>query len=149
MLRVKDCMDISPETVTPSSSLREAIEIMLDANLEGLAVVGDKKKSLGLLTLGYLLRGFVPDHLRELPETMLEEIEEVNSHAFFGPTSRLFLVADFFKEDVKPLEPDIPLIIAACEIRRQMLPLLPVVKKTKLVGVLYQSQIMRGFLHES
>lgn len=149
MLKVADCMEARPRTVTPASTLREAIEVMLDEKLEGVAVVNDKNHFLGVLTLGYLLRGFVPDHLRELPETMLEEIEDVNAHAFFGPTSRLFLVADFFKEDVRPLAADTPLIVAACEIRSQMLPLLPVVSKKKLLGVLYQSQIMKGFLKKS
>jgi CBS domain-containing protein len=135
----------NPKTVTPSSSLREAVKVMLTERLDGLAVVNEDNRCLGVITLGYLLRGFMPDHLLELSEAMLDEVEEVSSHAFFGPTSILFLVADFFKEDVEPLSTEHPLMFAAIEMERQMLSLLPVVEKDKLVGVLHRNSIMQGF----
>jgi len=138
-------MDADPRTVTPGSTLKEAIQIMLVKHLDGLAVADERGKCLGVITLGYLLRGFMPDHLQQLPETMLNEVEQVTSHAFFGPTSRLFLVADFFKDDVEPLSSQTPLILAAIKMERQVLSLLPVVERGKLVGVLHRNQVMRGF----
>jgi CBS domain-containing protein len=149
MLRVRDCMIQNPKTVTPGASLREAIEVMLAEGLDGLAVVDERNHCLGVITLGYLLRGFMPDHLRELSEAMLDEVEEVSAHAFFGPTSILFLVADFFKEDVEPLSADLSLMFAGIEMERQMLSLLPVVENDKLVGVLYLNSIMQGFFNMS
>lgn len=149
MLRVKDCMDTDPRVVTPQASLREAISKMLAEDADGLAVVDDKNHCLGLITLGYLLRGFMPDHLTELSAAMQDEVEQVNITAFFGPTSFLFLVADFFKDDAVALNPDDSLMDAAASMERQMLPMLPVVKGSKLVGVLSRREIMQAFYSRS
>lgn len=149
MLRVKDCMDKDPRVITPQASLREAVELMLAERVDGLAVVDEGGCSLGLITLGYLLRGFMPAHLTQCRERMLEELEAVNIRAFFGPTSGLFLVADFFKEDVKPLSPEDSLMLAAAQMHRQELFMLPVVDKNKLVGVLFRRDVMQAFFEKS
>lgn len=149
MLRVEDCMERKPRTVTPGSTLHDAIKLMLDHHLDGLAVVDKQGHCLGLLTLGYLLRGFMPDHLREQPDTLLEELEDVNVLAFFGPTRGLFLVEDFYKHDVQPLAPDNSLLLAATEMRRQMLGLLPVVARGKLAGIIAHHNIMKAFFDKA
>lgn len=145
MLRVEDCMERKPQTLAPGSTLHDAIELMLSSRLEGLAVADEQGRLLGILTLCYLLRGFMPDHLGELSDASLGELEDVNVHAFFGATRGLFLVADFYKHDVEPLSPGDNLMFAATQMRRQMLGLLPVVSRGKLVGVIYQHNIMRAF----
>lgn len=145
MLLVKEYMQKNPRTVTPRSSLREAIGIMLTDQIEGLPVVDDKNHCLGIITLGYLLRGFIPDHLSELSKVMLQELESVNIQAFFGPSSILFLVADFFKEDAVSLAQNLSLMEAAQEMERQMLPMLPVVHRSKLVGAISRRDIMNAF----
>ncbi|MEA3310757.1 MAG: CBS domain-containing protein [candidate division WOR-3 bacterium] len=149
MLRVKDCMDKHPKVITPDASLREAIELMLAERVDGLAVVDEGGRSLGLITLGYLLRGFMPANLSHCPERMLEELEAVNIQAFFGPTSGLFLVADFFKEDVEPLSPEDSLMIAAAEMHRQELLMLPVVEENKLAGMVSRRDVMQAFFEKS
>lgn len=142
-------MDRNPAVVTPDSTIREAIEKMLSQKVEGLIVIDEKSRCLGLLTLGYLLRGFLPDHLNELPRAMQDEVESVNIKAFFGVTSNLFLVADFFKEDVVPLSGQDSLMHAATQMQHQRLSLLPVVTREKLAGVISQRHIMQGFFNRS
>lgn len=149
MLRVKDCMDKDPKVIMPQASLREAIELMLAERVDGLAVVDEDRHSLGLITLGYLLRGFMPANLSHCPERMLEELEAVNIQAFFGPTSGLFLVADFFKDDVKPVSPEDSLMLAAAEMHRQELFMLPVVDKNKLAGMISRRDVMQAFFDRS
>lgn len=147
MLRVKDCLQVKPPAVTPRSTLRETVELMIEHKLDGLAVVDETNHLLGVITLGYLLRGFMPEHLMELPESMQDEVEAVNVQAFFGPSSVLFLVDDFFKHDVEPLQPADSLMFAAAEMERQQLSFLPVVDKKKFVGVISRCCIMQGFFN--
>jgi CBS domain-containing protein len=122
---------------------------MLAEGIEGLPVVDEKNHCLGIITLGYLLRGFVPEYLPELSEVMIQEVESVNVQAFFGSTSILFLVADFFKEDVDFLSGEASLMTAAWEMERQMLPMLPVVARSRLIGVLSRRDIMNAFFLSS
>ncbi len=149
MLRVKDCMNKDPKVITPDVSLREAVELMLAERVEGLAVVDEGGCLLGLITLGYLLRGFMPANLSHCPERMLEELEAVNIQAFFGPTSGLFLVADFFKEDVEPLSPEDSLMHVAAEMHRQELFMLPVVEENELAGMISRRDVMQAFFEKS
>jgi len=149
MLRVADCMDKKPKTIYPQTTLREAVGIMLKDGLSGLTVVDAKKKIIGVLTLGYLLRGFTPDHLDQLSDGMLSELEAVNIQAFFGATSALFLTADFYKQDIHPLTPELPLLNAAAEMERQMLEFLPVGKNGKLAGVLSRHHLMQAFFSKA
>lgn len=142
-------MQTKPQTISPETTLRDAVAIMLEKDLPGLTVIDEKKQILGVLTLGYLLRGFTPDHVNQLSEAMIAELEQVNIQAFFGPTSPLFLTADFFKQDVVSLSPDDSLIYAASEIERQMLEFLPVVKKDKLVGILSRFDLMKAFFSKA
>jgi len=142
-------MQRNPRTVTPAATLRDAVEIMLSERLAGLPVVGEDERLLGALTLGYIMRGFTPEHLGDLPEAMREELEEVDVQAFFGPTSSLFLVADFFKQDVVALSPDEGLLSAASRIERQQLGFLPVTEKGRLVGVVSQQDLMQAFFKRS
>ncbi len=142
-------MNRNLKTVTPQTSLREAIQIMLDEDLDGLPVADEKNHSLGIITLGYLLRGFMPDHLQELPEITQNEVEAVNIQAFFGPTSFLFMVADFFKNDVEPVTIDTSLMSAAASMEAQQLHMLPVVKGNKLIAVLTRHDIMQAFFSKS
>lgn len=141
-------MQKRPKTISPETTLRDAVGIMLSDGLAGLTVVNDKRQILGVLTLGYLLRGFTLDHLDQLSDSMVAEVEEVNVQAFFGPTSPLFLTADFFKQDVVPLSPDDSLIFAASEIERQMLEFLPVARKGKLAGVVSRYDLMKAFFNK-
>jgi predicted transcriptional regulator len=138
-------MDPNPRVVSPGDTLKEAVEKILENDLEGLVVVNDSNSPLGVITLAYLLRGFVPEHLSQLPDALLDELEEVNSRAFFGPTNVLFLVADFFKAEVNSLSPDDPLALAVVEMEHERLGFLPVIEKSRLVGVISRRDIMRVF----
>lgn len=149
MLYVQDCMETQPASVKPSASLKQAVDLMISRRVQGLAVVDEENDFLGLLTLGYLLRGFMPEHLTQLSDSYQEEVEEVSIKAFFGSTSGLFLVTDFFTEEVEPLSPGDSLLKAAMEMHRQGYTVLPVVIKGKLAGVLTQSNIMQALFNRS
>ena len=56
-------MDPKPRIVSPRDTLKDAVELMLENDLEGLVVVSEANSPLGVITLSYLLRGFVPEHL--------------------------------------------------------------------------------------
>lgn len=138
-------MDPNPGVVSPKDTLKEAVEKILESNLEGIVVVNDSNSPLGVITLPYLLRGFVPEHLSQLPDALLGELEEVNARAFFGPSSVLFLVADFFRAEVNSVSPDDSLAQAVVEMEHEHLDFLPVIEKSKLVGVISRRDIMRVF----
>ena len=142
-------MQKGPRTISSETTLREAVRLMLSGKLQGLTVVDSKGKIQGILSLCYLLRGFTPDHVNQLSEGILSELEEVNCQAFFGSTSRLFITADFFKQDVRPLSPDDSLIFAASEMERQMLEFLPVSENGILVGTVSRHDLMKAFFDKS
>ncbi|NLI98730.1 CBS domain-containing protein [bacterium] len=145
MIRVRECMDPNPSSILPRDTLKQAVEIMLSKEHDGIVVVDENMRPLGVITLAYLLRGFVPEHVERLSEALIGELEEVNARAFFGATSGLFLVADFFRTEINAVALDDSLPLAAAEMERQRLDFLPVVDKSRLAGVIRRRDIMRVF----
>lgn len=121
-MKVKDLMISNPITISPRSSISDAIETMKKNSIRHLPVV----------TRGNILKGFVTlSHLRQgLMPSMLEDVT----------------FSDLIIKNPVTVDPDDDIDIAAQLIYKYKIGGMPVVNKGKLVGIITESDILRAFI---
>ncbi len=107
-------------TVTPSTSLDRARELMREHRIRHLPVVDDDKRLVGLVTQSDVLAA--EDSILKDRETQLEVAR--------------FPVEDMMVTDVDTVPPTAPLRQAALFLERHKIGCLPVVDQGKLVGII-------------
>ncbi|HEX3035364.1 MAG TPA: CBS domain-containing protein [Thermodesulfobacteriota bacterium] len=117
-MRARDIMKTDVITVSPSSSVTEAADMMRDEGIGALVVVDDMKRPVGIVTDRDIVVSTIAEHRN--PEEML--VEELMSKK---PVNRKLITVN---EDADVFE--ILRILSKNSIRR-----VPVIKGGKLVGI--------------
>ena len=121
-MKVKDLMISDPITISPRSSISNAIEVMKQNSIRHLPVV----------TKGNMLKGFVTqsDLRQGLMPSMLEGVT----------------FSDLIIKNPITVRPEDDIEVAAQLIYRHKIGGMPVVDKGKLVGIITESDILRAFI---
>jgi acetoin utilization protein AcuB len=125
------CMTRSVETVTPETTLTEAVHRMNARNIRRLVVVKNRA-ILGMVCKQDIVRAFPPD----LNPFSVAGIDALPS---------LGTVADVLQSPVITIEADQPIEAAARRMTEHHIGGLPVVQGDKLVGIITESDIFRVF----
>ena len=112
----------NPITITESSSISEAIELMKVNSIRHLPVVSKGKKLQGFVTLADLKQGLIP--------SMLGDVS----------------LSDLIVRNPIKVDPDDDIEIAAQLIYKHKISGMPVVKNDKLVGIITETDILRAFI---
>ena len=125
------CMTRSVETVTPETTLTEAVHRMNARNIRRLVVV-KSRAILGVVCKQDIVRAFPPD----LNPFSVAGIDALPS---------LGTAADVLQSPVITIEADQPIEAAARRMTEHHIGGLPVVQGDKLVGIITESDIFRVF----
>lgn len=134
-LLVRDLMTSEVETVQPSSTLAELLDLLQERNIRHVPVVDDEGELVGLVTQRDLLRRSLAAR-GDLPLTVREEVV---SHR---------TVDEFMTAGVMTVDPDAPLGEAAELILDNKLGCLPVVEGPHLVGIITESDFVAYVLED-
>lgn len=129
---VKDRMTVPLVTITPETTVPDALSLMETKGIRRLPVV-DKDRLVGIVTLLDLVRA------SPSPATSLS-IWELNYLLARLP------VKDVMAKKVVTISPETPIDEAAKLMREQRLGGLPVVSEGKLVGIITETDIFTAFL---
>jgi len=121
-MKVKDLMIPNPITITATSSISKAIQLMKINSIRHLPVVTKGKVLKGFLTLADLKQGLMP--------SMLEEVT----------------FSDLIIKDPVTVNPEDDIEIAAQLIYKYKIGGMPVVNKGRVVGIITESDILRAFI---
>jgi len=121
-MKVKDLMIPDPITVSPKSSISDAIEIMKNNSIRHLPVVTKGNMLRGFVTLSRLRQGLMP--------SMLEDVT----------------FSDLIVKKPITVHPEDDVEIAAQLIYKYKIGGMPVVDKGKVVGIITESDILRAFI---
>jgi acetoin utilization protein AcuB len=121
-MKVKDLMIPDPITVSPKSSISDAIEIMKNNSIRHLPVVTKGNMLRGFITLSRLRQGLMP--------SMLEDVT----------------FSDLIVKKPITVHPEDDIEIAAQLIYKYKIGGMPVTDKGKLVGIITESDILRAFI---
>ena len=121
-MRIKDLMIPDPITITEKASIEEALELMKINSIRHLPVVMKSKKLAGFVTLADLKQGLIPSMVADLSLT------------------------DLMIKDPIAVEPDDDIEIAAMLIYKHKIGGMPVIKNSKVVGIITESDILHAFI---
>ncbi|ABB38843.1 CBS domain containing membrane protein [Oleidesulfovibrio alaskensis G20] len=145
MLSAKDIMSADPVTVAPDMDIIEATKLMLEYKFNGLPVVDDAGKLVGVLcqsdlvaqqkkvnlpSLFTILDGFIP----------LKSLSDMDSEMRKVAATR---VSDAMTDNPATVTPDTPLDEVATLMVDSKYYTLPVVKDGILVGVVGKEDVLR------
>ncbi len=144
-LRVRSVMTGEPTVVSPDTALAEAVRLLLDKNFNGLPVVDDRRRPVGIITQGDLMtRAGFPLRLGLVGAFGSNQVAEVLS----GLAGRT--VAEVMTKPVTVVPEDQPLSEAVQSMLDRGLKRLPVVGKAgEIVGMLSRSDVFRVISRES
>jgi acetoin utilization protein AcuB len=121
-MKVKDLMIANPITISPKSSVNEAIELMRSNSIRHLPVVTKGNKLKGFVTLSQLRQGLMP--------SMLDEVS----------------FSDLIIKTPVTVHPEDDVEIAAQLIYKYKIGGMPVVDEGSLVGIITESDLLRAFI---
>lgn len=134
-IRVADCMTASPLTVSPQTSLREALELMMRKHVRHLPVVDAGAKLVGMVT---------DRDLRRVSPSPLAPSAREEAMAAMDTTS----VEKVMVREPTTVRVDQPLSDAVKVMVEKKYGALPVVQGGRLVGILSQIDVLRQWLVE-
>jgi len=139
-LRVRDIMTAPAVTVDQDTSVAEVVRILIHADFNGLPVVDDRDRPVGIITQGDLVRrAGMPLRLGLLTEADDEIVNE-----FFENAADLS-ASEIMAAPVRTVEDDIPVNEAVHTMREHGFKRLPVVDSSgKLVGIVTRLDIFRA-----
>ncbi len=121
-MKIKSLMIPDPITITEKASIQEAIEIMKTNSIRHLPVVGEDNVLKGFVTLADLRLALIPSMVAGLS------------------------LADVMITNPITIDPNSDIEIAAQLIYKYKIGGIPVVKKTRLVGIITESDLLRAFV---
>lgn len=144
-LTARDIMTSTPITVTPETSIGEASRILLDNRFNGLPVVDDAGKLLGIIcqsdlvmqhkefhvpSFFFLLDGFIP---LQSPRKMEEQLERMSAAT----------VGQAMTTAPRTIAPDTPLEEIVDLMVDDKYHTLPVLENGRLVGIVGKEDVLR------
>ncbi|MGF9691342.1 CBS domain-containing protein [Rhizobium sp. 0TCS1.26] len=136
---VRDFMTARPVYVSPDTSIKHAIQLMLDHNVSGLPVIGDDDHVVGMLTESDLLSRSVFNAGRQSPPDNPDNAFFENYIRTHGTT-----VSDCMTREVISVSPQQSLADVAALARTHGIKRLPVLQSGKLVGIISRRDILRA-----
>lgn len=129
-LTVRDIMIHGVASVTPATTVRDAVDTMVRRRLRALPVVGEKQEVLGIISEWDIMRGLLPQIPRGSPDGEATPIETVH-------------VRDIMTRSVLCISEELGLEEAANMMINKDVEQFPVTSEGKLTGFLTRSDIIR------
>jgi acetoin utilization protein AcuB len=134
-LTVRQCMSIDPVTVDPKDSLQRVVELLRRRDIRSVPVV-EFGKLVGIVT-DRDVRQVAPGY------PLLRDEEEIHRYM------KNLTVTAAMTADPMTIAPEAPLVEAAKILETYRISALPVVERTKLVGMLTVTDLLRAFVDQN
>ncbi|MGO9566309.1 MAG: CBS domain-containing protein [Desulfomonilaceae bacterium] len=148
MPKVADVMTRDVITVTPDTPLRELASILSEKHINGVPVVDDKGKVLGVVCESDLVNQNKPLHIPTVFVILDSVIPMENPWRYQKEFKRLAAttVGEIYSKPAISISPDTDLSEVARVMSERKLYTLPVVEGGKLVGVVGKADVIRSLM---
>lgn len=134
-LTVRQCMSVDPVTVDPKDSLQRVVELLRRRDIRSVPVV-ESGTLVGIVT-DRDVRQVAPGY------PLLRDEEEIHRYM------KNLTVTAAMTTDPMTIAPEAPLVDAAKILETYRISSLPVVERTKLVGMLTVTDLLRAFVDQN
>ena len=139
---VKEIMQSPAFTIRPDATLRQAAELMLEHNINGLPVVDDARRVVGIIGLKDILRA-------PMPSLMQAQVSRIDSLETKAKALDKTTIERVMARTVFTVKEDDPLMVAVAIMVNQGLHPVPVLRGGQLVGVVSRADAVRAILRQS
>jgi CBS domain-containing protein len=147
-MKAADVMVTSVITVGPNACVQDVAQILLNARISGVPVVGPNGELIGIVTEGDLMRRVEAGTGRRRPWWLaLLTGKEVLAAEFIKEHSRK--VADVMSREVITAAPETPLSEIANLLEKNAIKRVPIVDKGKLVGIVSRANLLQALANLS
>ena len=155
MLKVKDVMTSPVVSISPDMSVKEASVILAQRNISGLPVV-EKEQVVGIFSEADVLRSLktmkkdlrlVYPSISSLGIAFQEEVTQREIIEAYNEIGKM-PVREVMSANVVTVSPDVAINEAIMSMVRRGINRLPVVEKSKLVGIITRGDVIRGLAKE-
>jgi CBS domain-containing protein len=142
-MKAADVMVANVITVGPDASVQDVAQILLNARISGVPVVGPNAELIGIVSEGDLMRRVEAGTGRRRPWWLaLLTGKEVLAAEFIKEHSRK--VADVMSREVITAAPETPLSEIANLLEKNAIKRVPIVDKGKLVGIVSRANLLQA-----
>ncbi len=138
-MKAKEIMNSNPATIHADAMIRELIEIFNNREIDGMCVVEDENKLVGVVTIFGLFRAFLPDYVK-----MKEKLAHVMPEGYFEKKCKELRdqpVRSVMRADVIKMEEEDNLISIISDIAHYRLQVIPVTRGETLVGTIHKKDL--------
>ena len=135
-MRAKNLMNTNPPWIHADATLAELVRTVNQKKLDGICVVEDDRRLVGVVSLFELFQALVPDYVR-----MREELAHLVHEGYFEEVCARIkdrAVRTVMRTDVVAFQEEDTLISVVAETVRYRLMVLPVVRNGVLVGTIHK-----------
>ena len=140
-MRVEDVMTADVVTVGPETSVHKAARLMTDHGISGLPVVDADGRLIGIVSEGDLIAGVATPRTRRWWQRFLEDPAALAREYQKAVATT---VGDVMTVAVVSVSPDLPIEAAARILYDRGLRRVPVVRGTRLVGILARGDVVKA-----
>lgn len=136
---VKDIYSSKVFSVSPESTLREAVEVMVKNNTNTLVVINNDDTLAGIVTSKEVILAILPDFLEDVS---IANLAKDDTFETFAKEKEGLLVKDFMNSKLKPVTLDMSVTQIAAHVLNQNESRLPVVDaENKVLGIVTRTHI--------
>lgn len=146
-MKVKDIMVIDVRHLSPESSAKDAFYKILNQHISGLPVIDENGKLVGMFTEKDILNYILPSYIEKVGKFIYGETPKAIMNKLI--TLDQIKVKDLMRKEVVTINEDAPLAEAAHLVLTQKARRIPVVKESKVIGIIAREDILRAFARES
>lgn len=143
---ISDLYHKDPITAPPDITVAEAIESFISNHINGLIIIGDSKKVLGVLSLQDIAAATVPRQFRK----NISMASAMYRKGFFSDQCRSILdkkVTEVMRKNFVSVALDENILAITADFLKNDLYIVPVIDKNKLVGVVTRSEIKHALAY--
>jgi predicted transcriptional regulator len=147
-MKIKEIMTKEVKSISPDTTVQEALSLLEKLQISGLPVIDDKDKLMGMFTEKNVLSYILPSYIQRVGKFVYEENPKVTKKKF-AELSKI-KVSQLMRKEVITATEDTTL----CEVARLMLTQnvrrIPILDKAgRVVGIVARCDILKAFAKEA
>lgn len=144
-MKVKDIMDPSPNIIRTSDTFEHLIRILDEIKYRSVFVVDKEDKLVGIITEGDIIKVLIPKYL-SIDEFLISAMDE-NYFEKKCIENRTLTITEFMTKTILSVHEDDTVIKAAALMVVNKIHTLPVVKDSKVVGIVHLINLIKHIMN--